>query len=157
MSDRSTNAESAVSRTAVPRTSQSSKAPNVTVCIGNELPTAGIIAHAQLISKPLGGSVVLIQVIEPPMDTKTPHDPVDWELRKREAKTGLMELAGNVTAGSDEVLTTLLEGPMIEEVCNFVLQRPQDITTVLRKSVDGIWDTGDPARRIMEADIGSVF
>lgn len=136
---------------------QSSKSPDVIVNIGTELPASSLITHARLVAESMGGNVILVQCIEPPMNNRTPYDPVDWDLRKREAKATLTHFAETIGKNSDGIKTALLEGHIVDQISARISQRPQDITTIFRKPAQDGWDVGDPARSIMESDIGSVL
>jgi nucleotide-binding universal stress UspA family protein len=135
----------------------SSKTPNVVVCIGEELPTVDLIKHTRFVAEALGGSVVLVQALVPTFSDKTPHDPVEWEIRKREAKSTLTDLSNSAGGTSGVIKTALLEGSIVDQICAYVSHRPQDITAVFRKPAAPGWQAGDSARSVIESDIGSVL
>lgn len=132
-------------------------APTVRVCLGADLPSTGLIGHAQLVARSLGGDVVLVHVLEAPISDTTPLDPVDWDIQRREARSILEKLAKRVAGSEGGVGTELLEGRLVDQIFACTARKPRDITTVFRAPIGAQWSISDPARSLIESQIGSVL
>jgi nucleotide-binding universal stress UspA family protein len=139
------------------RVEHKSNAPDVLVCIGEQMPESGPFSHAQLLAKAMGGKMVLLHVIETPKLEKAPFDPVDWDIQRREAKAALARVARHIETGDDRIETRLLEGRPVEQICAAVSKKLQDITAVFRQPGEPGWNIDDTARNVVERASGSML
>jgi nucleotide-binding universal stress UspA family protein len=132
-------------------------APTVRVCIGPKPPPESLIRFPRLLAQSLGGKLVLAHVLEAPGGDAIPLDPVDWDIQRREAASNLANLANQIASEDTVIETEILEGRLVDQigVCN--ARKPRDITTVFRTRSGIDWPATDPARSIIESDIGSVL
>ncbi len=128
--------------------------PNIIVWVDGEQTPLEVIPYAQAIADSFGGKVVLVHVIEPPPNQKSPLDPVDWEMRRHEAKIRLAELAQRFEGPGQGIEIRILEGRCVDQIRTLVARRPQDIITVSRNLDDIDWQK---ARCLLESDVGSVL
>lgn len=157
MQENSTSNHSTAAPEALVQVKRKSNGPNVLVCLGEETPALGPIRLAQLTADSLGGNVILVSVVEPQKSKKMPFDPVEWDIQRREAKAVLANLAKKLNGAHSEIETRLLEGHPVDQICACVSKRPQDITAVFRQAGETGWNVNDPARCLVEANVGSVL
>ncbi|WP_296424527.1 universal stress protein [Yoonia sp.] len=136
------------------------------VCIDENQLCAGVIPHALTMATAFGGKVVLLHVVESAKPRAANHlDPVDWEIRRREARARLSDLAQHYQTSDSEIEICILEGHATDQICARASEKAGDITVISGQHDDGRHDTdtaqhiyaSNVARRVIEADIGSVL
>lgn len=131
----------------------------VLACIDRSRHCHGVLAHAAALARAMNGRLVLIQVLDPHSGNDLPPDPIDWEVRRREATTELAGLARHARVDADIVLA---QGRPADEICQqaercgaefIVLGRlGEDIDTIARRS-----GMGATARSVIECAPGKVL
>ena len=66
--------------------------PKVVVCTETATSTAILIPHAMALSNALGFTLQLVHVIEPRAASQIPFDPIEWDLRRREAEAFVAQI-----------------------------------------------------------------
>ncbi|TVQ53204.1 MAG: universal stress protein, partial [Rhodobacteraceae bacterium] len=92
--------------------------PPVLACLDRSLHAADVLAHALAMAGMLGAPLRVVQVIEPPTEANDRPDPLDWAIRRLEARDALNRLVAAV-AGPDratEIAVDLLQGRVAEEI-----------------------------------------
>ena len=143
------------------RESASAKSPRnvaqVIVCIDDVATAEKTAPHAIAVAHALGSEVTLINVIEPSGDPHAPADPVEWDIRRREAQLLVERLAERNAFLNTTVSTRVLEGSCAEQVGSCIRNAEQDITVFCRRDDKQPWHIGSTARKILESGEGSVL
>ena len=67
--------------------------PHVVACVDHSENAAKVIPHAYAIAEALGVPVTLLQVLEAKPTHSIRPDPIEWDLRRHEARSMLRHLA----------------------------------------------------------------
>lgn len=130
--------------------------PRVIACVDTSSVSARVIPHASAIADALGGELSLLHVIEPDR-LQSPFDPVEWDMRRREAQSYVSRLASRFETGARPISTKVLEGRSAEQIGECSDAGAGDITALCR-SDDRVQNRiGETARRVMEIGSGSVL
>ena len=131
---------------------------HVLACVDSSSFARAVLAHAAAVAVAMGARLTVMQVLEPPAMGYAPTDPVEWDLRHREAVAEVERLASG--AGRDVRAEALvLEGPAAERICEWAREHKVDLT-VLGACGESGWSEcglGGTARRLAESVPGSVL
>jgi nucleotide-binding universal stress UspA family protein len=124
---------------------------------GSEL-GSGIMPHAHAIARALGGHLTLLHVLETETSVDPP-DPLDWEIRQREARAHLGDLAADLGDLEPGVRAELIQGRAAEQICSFVEQHDVDLTVFCSHGARGLtdWSLASTARKLIERTPGSLL
>jgi nucleotide-binding universal stress UspA family protein len=128
----------------------------VVACVDTSPVSARVIPHASAIAEALGGELSLIHVIEPD-SSQLPSDPVEWDIRKREADLFVAGLARQYQSATNIISTKVLEGHSAEKIGECTAGRIGDITALCRNDDLAQGRIGETVRRVMEASCGSLL
>jgi nucleotide-binding universal stress UspA family protein len=120
----------------------------------------GIVPHAQLIAKTLGAWLTLLHVLEPESSSgRAPPDPLDWEIRQREARTHLEGLAAPLIELEHDIRVELIQGYPAEQICAWVERQGVDLTVLGSHGARGVsdWNLASTARKLIERTPGSLL
>ena len=92
----------------------------VVACVDNSENAAQIIPHAYAIAEALGVPVTLLQVLEAKPTQQSRPDPIEWDLRRREARSMLRELANCSESSAEVADIQLAEGLIADEIIRFM-------------------------------------
>ncbi len=126
--------------------------PVVLACVDRSRQGRRVLAHAGTLAKALGGKLVMVRVLDTNSGNELPPDPLDWEVRRREAGTALARLAERVNVEAQVVLT---QGRPATEICH-VADRCGAEFIVVGSSGEGVEDAnrvswlGTTARTVLE-------
>jgi nucleotide-binding universal stress UspA family protein len=131
----------------------------VVACLdGSELGSR-ILPHAQVVARALGAHLTLLGVLETKHNGSGPSDPVDWEIRQREARAhldGLMAQVGGVERG---VCSELIQGRAAEQICSWADRHDVDLTVLCSHGASGLtdWHLASTARKLVDRIPGSLL
>jgi len=131
----------------------------VACCDGSEF-GCGIVPHAQLVAKTLGARLTLLHVLElESASAGAPPDPLDWEIRRREARTHLEGLAAPLVELENDIRVELIQGHPAEQICAWVERQGVDLTVLCSHGVRGVsdWSLASTARKLIERTPGSLL
>lgn len=131
--------------------------PRVIVCVDRSELSAKVIPHARTIAKSLDGVLILVHVMEPEKLSHAPSDPVEWDLRRREAQIFISDLANRLKSNGIPLSTKILEGHAAEQICNCMPGGSEDITALCRSEEENRPRIGETARRVMETSDSSIL
>lgn len=125
------------------QTTESSKgAFTIIACVGRGPNADFIVPHALAVGKALGAPVTLLQVLEA-QDARDPRpDPIEWDMRRHDARkmlAGLATVAGNPLARADIALE---EGRTVDEICRYANGKAECVIILGRDAGEDI----DPRR-----------
>lgn len=116
--------------------------PVILACVDSSRHARRILAHAGAIARAIGGELILLRVLAPNFDNDLPLDPIDWEVRRREAGAALAQLAER---GGLEAEIVLSHGHPAEEICHEATRRGAELV-VLGRFGENVDDMGHMAR-----------
>lgn len=131
--------------------------PKVVVFVETSLTTAKIIPHAIALSNALDIDLHLVHVIEPSQNIQTPLDPLEWDLRRREAKAFVSELSKKYESSSKKILTQVLQGRMSDKICSCLVDNDEDIVVLCRSDAEEAGHIGHTVRQVLEKAVNSVL
>jgi nucleotide-binding universal stress UspA family protein len=127
-------------------------------CVDSSPFARSVLAHAASIAEAMGSRLTVIHVLEPPTAGQTPPDPIEWELRHREAQAQverLTEHAGDTL----QIESSVVEGPAAERICQWAREHKVDLTVLGARGKSGWseWGLGGTARQVVESVPGPVM
>lgn len=131
----------------------------VVACVGSGAPSAMVILHAATLAKALGVPLMLLRVFETRSVGDVRLDPVDWEIRRREAYARVEELVEEYRYLGADIEAQVVEGQSAEQISLWGRQHPADLM-VLGTHGDWRptgWGLGDTAREVVERAAGSLL
>ncbi|MCP4319796.1 MAG: universal stress protein [Hyphomicrobiales bacterium] len=131
-------------------------APQIVACIDTSPGSMKVIPHANAIANALGGELSLVHVVEPD-NSQTPYDPVEWDIRKRQADLYMSHLVNRFDTGPNPISFKVLEGRSAEQIGKCAAGGAGDITAFCRGGSGDQHSIGETARRIMESSPGSLL
>jgi len=90
-----------------------SSKPGILVCVDRSRHARRVLACAGVLAGATGSRLVMMRVLDPHSGNDLPPDPVDWEVRRREAGSALARLAERECVEAEVVLN---EGRPAEEI-----------------------------------------
>lgn len=108
----------------------------VTACISHPRQAAPIVLHAFALAKTLGAPVTLLQVLEANGAPPRP-DPIEWDLRRHEARRSLAQLAIPPDASMERAEVHLADGLITDEIRRFTTDHGGSLLVV------GMQEPGD--------------
>jgi nucleotide-binding universal stress UspA family protein len=117
------------------------------------------LPHAVAVAGALGAPVTLLRVLECPTEDQPPADPLQWEIRRREAHEYMDGLAQQCDPSAVPVDSALLEGKAAEEICRWSAERDVDLTVVTTHGAGGhsTWALASTARKLLDRAPGSFL
>ncbi len=91
---------------------------HVAACISHPGQDSPVAQHAFALAKSLGAQVTLLQVLEA-SDASDRPDPIEWDLRRHEARRSLSTLATPPDASMERAAVQLADGQIAEEIRRF--------------------------------------
>jgi len=125
---------------------------HVVVCIDNSKQAARIIPHGYVMAEALGAPVTLLQVLEAKPTYSVRPDPIEWDLRRQEARSKLRELADEPTSAAEVPDIYLAEGTAVDEIIRFT-NRQQNNLLVLGthgENISGGQCIGSTVRNVLD-------
>jgi nucleotide-binding universal stress UspA family protein len=134
---------------------------HVGVCLDRSPVGDRVLPHAAALARAFGARLTLLHVLELPPERAeaTPIDPLEWELRRAEARRRLDAIESEHAAAGLPVTTEVLEGRPAEEIRDWVSSHDADITVLGSHGESGWteWSLASTARKLIEGISGSVF
>ncbi len=131
----------------------------VAACLdGSELGER-VIPHALGIAGALGAPLTLLRVLECAPTGELPPDPLQWDIRRREAR-GYLERLARERCGENEILEAeLIEGQAAEQICLWAGKHQVDLTVLSTHGMGGRtdWSLSSTARKLVDRVPGSLL
>lgn len=131
---------------------------HVAACVDSSPSACGVLAHAAAIAEAMGSRLTVMRVIEPSAVGQTPPDPVEWDLRRHEARAQVARLVAHA-GDAAQIESCVVEGPAAERICQWAHEHKVDLTVLGGGGESGWskWGLGCTARRVIESVPGSVM
>lgn len=110
---------------------------NVIACIGRSTDSDFVVPHALAIGKALTAPVTLLQVLDAQPSREARPDPIEWDVRRHEARKAL----GGLARGDDPTARAeiaLAEGRTVEEICRYANGKAECMLILGRRAEGGI-------------------
>lgn len=131
---------------------------NVVACLDGSEAGSRVLLHAQAVARALGCRLTLLRVLEEDSPGEhAPADPIDWEIRHREAGAELEDLAARSSVPHTDA--QLVHGRAAEQICRFAERGAVDLTVFSSHGVRGRteWDLASTARKLADRAPGSIL
>ena len=103
-----------------PGPTQSVPFRRVAVCVDGSDVGEVVVLHAAKIAAGLGAPLTIVRVLEPDANADaTPPDPLDWDVRQREARASLTRLVSLAARRHADVQSELIQGRAAEQICGW--------------------------------------
>jgi len=131
-------------------------AKRVIVCVDRSASARTVIAHALPLAHALRLPITLLQVVGPPSAFDSRLDPIDWAIRRHEARDDLERMA-NAFSGTIDV--ELTEGSATEGICRWAQLACTELTVLGTHGERGaeVASIGRTARHVLERGAGAIL
>lgn len=132
----------------------------ITVCVDGSAMSDTLVHHAADAAKAFDAPLTILRVLEPdPNADANPPDPLDWDVRQREARANLDQLIDYARRHGINAATELIQGRAAEQICLWTLQHDADLTVLASHGEHGrsVWTLSSTARKLVDGVPGSVF
>ena len=154
--------ETSVPAEALQRGSPTPSAPfrRIAVCVDGSEMSEAVVLHAAKVAAAFGVPLTILRVLEPDSNVDaTPPDPLDWDVRQREARAYLGRLVSLAGRHDVDVQSELIQGRAAEQICSWTLQHGADLTVLASHGEHGRseWTLSSTARKLVDAVSGSLL
>ncbi len=134
-------------------------AKHVIACVDEATRPGTVLPHALIIARALHLPVILLQVLEPPQSREFRLDPIEWDIRRQEARSALKRLAETCAADVEIIEAEVIEGRSAEEICRRARERPAELIVVGTHGGrgPGRYGIGETTRHVLEETTGPVL
>jgi len=143
-----------------PPQEQTTSVRHVTACVDGSTMDHGVLQHAAALAVAMHVPLTVLHVVEPER-RDTPLDPIDWDVRRREAEAYVREAAARLAdATTIEARVELRQGCAAEQIRQWALGHQGDVTVFCRHGEhgpEGCWALSSTARKLVEGTPGSLL
>ena len=139
---------------------QSAPFRRLAVCVDGSEMDETVVLHATMVAAAFGAPVTILRVLETESHANTnPPDPLDWGVRRREARAHLARLVLLAGHRDIDVRAELIQGRAAEQICGWALQHAADLTVLASHGEHGRseWPLSSTARKLVEGVPGSLL
>ena len=131
----------------------------VTACIDESGASTKIILHALAIADALGLHSTLLHVLETGQAQGARPDPLEWELRRRDAHAMLQKFADKCRDSNHQVSMELVEGRTDDQICRWVQDHSAALIALGTNGESDFREhsLGNTARHVISRASGSVL
>ncbi len=116
--------------------------PGIVACIDCADRNAWVYPHAAALADALDFPVTLLQVLDAEASPDVRPDPIEWNLRRREALRALDRCANAARTPTPHTTIELAEGQTAEEICRFIGERSDGLIVLGRRGRKELGKTG---------------
>lgn len=119
-----------------------------------------VIPHALAIAAALGSPVTFLRVVEAKPTRAVLLDPVEWDIRLREAQDEVAKLADERRLEADHIDTQVIEdGEAAEQISHWAHDHGVELTVLCTHGDSGVteWGLGSTAQKLMDRVHGSLL
>jgi nucleotide-binding universal stress UspA family protein len=118
-----------------------------------------VIPHALTLARAFGAPVTLLRVLECPSVNTAPFDPMEWEIRRSEAREHLDRIVQRRRAAYESIDAELVEGHAAEQICLWVRHHDADVTVLSSHGASGPtqWRLASTAHKLVDRVPGSFM
>jgi len=132
---------------------------HVMACVDTSAHARKVIPHAVAIAKAMEAALTLVRVLEPGPTAEGPLDPVEWDIRRHQARDHLEQLVQEQRDEAGRIEAEVVEGYPAEKICLWARDHRVDLTVLATHGEGGSteWDLGSTARKIIDHAPGLVL
>ncbi len=118
-----------------------------------------VVPHALTVAAALGSPVTFLRVLEATPVHTVPVDPVEWDIRLREAKNNVERLAEGRRRESEHIEAEVMEGGAAEQITLWVRNHDVELTALCTHGDSGVteWGLGSTAQKLVDRVEGSLL
>jgi nucleotide-binding universal stress UspA family protein len=130
----------------------------VIACVDASKFASKITPHAIVIARAMRAELTLLRVLETSAAEDMATDPVEWDMRRREAQDQLKRAAEEAGGSSVRIKTDVVTGEPAEQICRRARERRVDLTVLCTHGAGDAteWNLGGTARKVIDR-AGSVL
>lgn len=131
---------------------------HVTACVDGSEASRQVLRHAWAVARALRLPVSVLHVVETD-DSRGPADPLEWELRRLEARHFLDEATASLPDLSGNLEIELRQGNAAEQILRWAAAHDGELTVLCRHGRHGRaeWALSSTARKLVEVAPGSLL
>jgi len=132
----------------------------VVVCVDGSALRDTIVRHAVTAAETFGAPLTLLRVLEPDSNVDAaPPDPLDWDVRQREARADLDRLLLLARQRPIDCEAELIQGRAAEQICRWVWQHNGDLVVLASHGEHGrsAWTLSSTACKLVEGVPASLL
>jgi len=142
-----------------PRPASGAAPCRIVACIDTSAMARKVIAHAAAVAKALDGELTVIRVLDTRPAGGTPPDPVEWEIRRREAWDAVQQIVAEQAALAERIKVQVVEGHPAQQITLWVRDHDVDLTVLCTQGEGHPTnaDLGSTARGILDHATSSLL
>ena len=131
----------------------------IAACVDTSAMAGDVIAHAVAIANAMQGELTLIRVLETRALGGTPADPVEWEIRRREAWDAMRRIIEEQTGNIADIKAQVVEGHPGEQIWLWARDHDVALTVFCTHGEDNVIGRtlGKTASLVINGAIGSFL
>lgn len=131
----------------------------IAACIDTSAMGREVIAHAVAVAKALDAELTLLRVLETRAAGGMPPDPVEWEIRRRQAWDGMERIVAEQGYSAQGIHAQVVEGQPAEQIALWARDHDVDLTVLSTHGEDHSTtaDLGHTVRRVLDHAPGSLL
>jgi nucleotide-binding universal stress UspA family protein len=128
---------------------------HVAACINGSAMSELVVPHALAIARAFGGRLTIVRVLECVTASDVPADPLEWDIRRREAHEQVERLVQESNADVP-IVGDVVEGGAADEICLWAERQQVDLMVLCRCDAPDLaeWPLG---RTLLDQMPGSVL
>ena len=118
-----------------------------------------VVPHALTVAAALGSPVTFLRVLEAKPAHAVPVDPIEWDIRLREAKNDVERLAEGRRRENEHIEAEVIEGGAAEQISLWVRNHDVELTALCTHGDSGVteWGLGSTAQKLVDRVDGSIL
>lgn len=131
----------------------------IVACVDRSAMARDVIAHAVAVANAMQGELTLIRVLETRPAGGTPADPVEWEIRRREARDAMGRIVKEQAGGIADIKAQVVEGHPAEQIWLWARDHDVALTVFCTHGEDNVMGRtlGKTASLVINGAIGSFL
>jgi nucleotide-binding universal stress UspA family protein len=131
----------------------------IAACVDTSAMARDVIAHAVAVAKALQAELTLIRVLETRPAGGMPADPVEWEIRRREAWDSMSRIVEEQTGNIPRIKAQVVEGHAAEQIWLWARDHDVALTVFSAHGEDNVMGRtlGKTASLVINGAIGSFL
>ena len=131
----------------------------IAACVDTSAMARSVIAHAVAFAKALQAELTLIRVLETRPAGSAPADPVEWEIRRREARDSIARIAEEQTDNIAGIKAQVVEGHATEQIWLWARDHDVALTVFCTHGEDNVMgrSLGRTVSQVINGAIGSFL
>lgn len=131
----------------------------VLACLDGSVLGERVIPHALALASAFDAPITLLRVLECPPAGPAISDPMEWEIRRSEARERLDDIVHARRATYASIDTDLVEGHAAEQICLWARHHDADMTVLSSHGASGPtqWSLASTARKLVDRVPGSFM